>query len=178
MPAIQLRRAIKQDRQKIYRWLAQSDATAEMMGPPNFPDHPVPSYVEFCADYDDTAFQGADSEFQIFVISVDGEEVGVTQFWIKQGCAELDIWIARRRFWGIGVGSHVLRQLATILKGEVHTLVIRPSSRNQRAIAAYKKAGFEPYDPCIHYLPTYFLEDGFDYDDAVILVWPLEAANC
>ena len=178
MSAIQLRRAIQQDRQKIYQWLAQSDATAAMMGPPNFPDHPVPSYAEFCADYDDTAFQGADSKFQIFVISVDGAEIGATQFWIKDGCAELDIWIANRRFWGIGVGSHILNKLAAILKGKVNILIIRPSFRNQRAIGAYKKAGFEPYDPYIHHLPTYFLEDGFDYDDAVILVWSLESANC
>ncbi len=174
MQQISLQRALLADRPKIYRWLAQSDATREMMGPPDFSDHPVPDYAQFLADYDGTAFT-EDSGFQIFKISVDGEEVGASQFWIQERAAELDIWIASRRHWGYGIGSETLRKLAGILRqrGDVDILVIRPSARNQRAIAAYKKAGFEDYDPQKHTLPRVFVKEGMDYADAIILAWNL-----
>ena len=174
MRKIELRRAEMQDRPNIYRWLAQSDATAEMMGPPTFPDHPVPSFEEFCDDYDETAFE-EDGCFQIFIISVDGQEAGSAQFWIQERAAELDIWIADRRHWGGGIGSETLQQMAAILRerDDVDTLVIRPSARNQRAVAAYKRAGFEEYDPDKHLLPRKFVEEGLDYHDAVVLAWRL-----
>jgi diamine N-acetyltransferase len=39
------------DRRKIFAWLAQSDLTSSMFGEPNYPDHPIPSWEEFCKDY-------------------------------------------------------------------------------------------------------------------------------
>ncbi len=170
MRDIKLRRAALRDRPKIYRWLARSDATAEMMGPPKFPDHPVPGFAEFCADYDDAAFS-EDGCFQIFIISIDGQEAGSVQFRVQERGAELDIWIADRRHWGGGIGSETLRRLAAMLekRGDVDTLVIRPSARNRRAVAAYKKAGFEEYSPDKHALPRIFVEEGLDYHDAVVL---------
>ena len=40
-PPCTLRRARAEDRPQIYRWMAQSDATPEMLGPPTFPDYAV-----------------------------------------------------------------------------------------------------------------------------------------
>lgn len=174
MNNIGLRVATIEDRPTIYHWLAHSDATAEMMGPPTYTECPVPSFEEFCADYEEAAFvEGGD--FQIVIVSVEGREVGVAQFWIQQRSAELDIWIADRELWGRGIGSETLRRLLLVLKdsGEVDFAVIRPSARNVRAVAAYKKAGFEEFDRAKHELPRIFVDEGFDYDDAVILVQQL-----
>lgn len=174
MPRTTLRLARFEDREKIYRWLAESDATSEMMGPPKFADHPPPTYSEFCIDYDETAFiQGGN--FQIYIICADGKEVGSAQYWIQGNGAELDIWIADRQYWGRGIGSTSLLKLVEKIKmrSQVEFLVIRPSARNHRAIAAYKKAGFEEFKPNIHKIPRIFEEEGFDYYDAVILVQPL-----
>ena len=177
MSVIHLRRATFQDREDIYDWLANSDATPEMMGLPKFPDHPVPTYAEFCADYDEAVFDESSDCFQVFIISFNDEDIGAAQFFIKNRFSELDIWIAKRKYWGMGVGSQSLQQLANLLslRGDVDTLVIRPSGRNTRAIACYRKAGFKDHDPSRHRLPPEFLHEGLDYEDAVILVWPLRS---
>jgi hypothetical protein len=39
---ILLREAEETDRRQVYEWLALSDLTPSMMGPPAFPDHPIP----------------------------------------------------------------------------------------------------------------------------------------
>ncbi|MCY3877583.1 MAG: GNAT family protein [Rhodobacteraceae bacterium] len=173
MSEISMRPAEFADRENVYNWLARSDATVEMMGPPTFPDHPVPGFAGFCADYDEEAF-APEGCFRIFVIRIDGEDAGVIQYWRQEQAAELDIWIGDRRHWGSGIGSGVLKQAARMLRDEgVETLVIRPSARNERAVAAYRKAGFEDYDPAVHNLPRKFVEEGRDYEDAVTLAWRL-----
>ena len=174
MRKITLRPASIEDRPTVYRWMARSDATAEMMGPPVFPDHPVPDFAEFCVDYDDAAF-APDGCFKMFIIGVDGKEVGVIHYWVQGRSAEVDMWIADRRYWGSGTGSRTLRRIAEDLaqEGHVDTLVIRPSARNKRAVAAYRKAGFEPYDPARHALPAKFVDEGLDYEDAVVLAMRL-----
>ncbi len=170
MTGFRLRPATIEDRRRVYAWLAESDATAEMMGPPVFSDHPIPSYAEFCADYDEAAFE-ADGDFRIFIIVQNGEEVGVIHYWIQDGVAELDLWIGSRRNWGRGLGSRALREVCDQLERQklAHALVIRPSARNERAVSAYKKAGFEDYEPNRHRLPAQFVTEGLDYRDAVVL---------
>jgi len=85
---VELRPARKSDRGKIYDWLTQSDLTSSIMGPPDYPDHPVPSWDEFCKDYTLSFFNSS----------------------------------------GDGKGRNI---------------IISPSARNKRAIAAYRKAGFK-----------------------------------
>lgn len=171
---VKLRPAREADRQKVYEWLARSDATAQMMGPPTFADHPVPSYDDFCDDYDKEAF-APEGNFRMFVICADDEEVGVVHYWLVDRIAELDLWIADRRHWNRGTGSTALSRVAEMLGNDelADQLIIRPSARNVRAIAAYRKAGFEDFDPDRHDLPLWCLKEGFDYEDAVVLVWPL-----
>ena len=48
---VSLRRAQIDDRPQIYRWLAHSDATAEMLGAPTFPDGPIPTWEQHSADF-------------------------------------------------------------------------------------------------------------------------------
>lgn len=168
---LKLRAVNLDDRPAVYEMLARSDATAEMMGPPDYCDHPVPDWDEFCGDYDEEAFS-PDGDFRIFMMEVDGGDIGVIHHWLNGTVAEIDLWIADRRDWGKGHGSSAIGLIAAKLRESTgaQTMIIRPSGRNCRAIAAYRKAGFQPHDPERHHLPDWCLTEGFDYEDAVVLV--------
>ncbi|MHC4252201.1 MAG: GNAT family N-acetyltransferase, partial [Planctomycetota bacterium] len=106
---VALRPATEADRASVYAWLARSDLTPSMMGPPQFPDHPVPTWEEFCADYkphyfDDSLPQAG----RCFIIVVDDEDVGVVGYNRIDPTAaecELDIWLRSERDCGRGYGS-------------------------------------------------------------------------
>ena len=57
----------------IYQWLAHSDLTSSMLGPPDFPDNDIPQWDEFINDYKMYFFDGTDPKagrcFLIFLIS-------------------------------------------------------------------------------------------------------------
>jgi len=146
---VALRPATEADRATVYAWLARSDLTPSMMGPPRFPDHPVPTWEEFCADYkphyfDDSLPQAG----RCFIIVVDDEDVGVVGYNridpVAAEC-ELDIWLRSERDCGKGYGPDALQVLCDLLRRSmgVARAIIRPSLRNERAIAAYRRAGFE-----------------------------------
>ncbi len=164
------------DRRRAYEWLAASDATPTMMGPPSFPDHPIPTWEEFCADYHERFFSpDGDGYGRLFVIVAGERAIGCASYdgldgW--RGVAELDVWIGSSADWGHGFGSSAIRELALHLleHATVEALVIRPSARNERAIAAYRRAGFTPYEPTVHHLPDRATSEGLDYADAVVLV--------
>jgi len=147
-----------------------------MMGPPRFPDHPIPTWEQFCADYEDRFFRPDGDGFQqLFVISAEQREIGGISYdgldtW--HGIAELDIWTGSSADWGHGWGSMAIRELSGRLLRHpaVESLIMRPSRRNLRAIAAYRKAGFTLYDPVLHQLPELVFSTGLDYADAVVLV--------
>lgn len=146
-----------------------------MMGPPQFPDHPIPTWGEFCADYADQFFRLEGDGFgRLFVICAKQRDIGCISYdglddW--HGIAELDIWIASSVDWGHGWGSLAIRELSSRLLSypTVGSLILRPSRRNSQAIAAYRKAGFVFYDAALHQLPESVLSTGLDYADSVVL---------
>lgn len=84
-----------------------------------------------------------------------------------EGALELDIWMRSESECGKGYGPDALKVLSGYLAGEQGgtEFAIRPSARNERAVRAYRKAGFEPVGPSE--------EERFgpgDYEDAVTLV--------
>jgi len=166
-----LRPAVIEDRPYLYQSMACSDATPEMMGLPRFPDHPVPDYPTFCEDFDDAAFADEGSS-RPFIITTAGRDIGAACYTIRGRFAELDIWIAARRDWGQGHGIRALEQLITLLDaaGLIDGAIMRPSARNARAIAVYRKAGFVLFDNQVHQLPAWCLDGGEDYTDAVVMV--------
>jgi diamine N-acetyltransferase len=147
-----------------------------MLGPPEFPDSPVPTWEEFREDYSDSFFTPAgDGYGRVFIIAAEGRDIGCISYDGLQdwhGTAELDLWIASASDWGRGWGGAAIRQLSEFLLGyaAVSALLIRPSARNARAIAAYRRAGFEPYDPQRHPVSESDAQAGLDYEDAVVLV--------
>ena len=160
---LELRPACLEERPEVYRMMANSDATAEMMGPPNYCDHPVPDYGEFCDDYDEEAFATV-GNFRIFMMALDGRDIGVIQYWLQGTVAEIDLWIACRRDWNRGHGPAAIGLIARWLRERTAAalMIIRPSARNRRAITAYCKAGFRHYDPERFRLPGWCLSEGLD----------------
>lgn len=143
-----LRPARMTERKKVYLWMAHSDVTPSMMGPPDYPDHPVPRWEEFCRDYTEDFFQASgDGKGRNFIIVADGVEVGTVGYDLcdrEKSIAVLDIWLRAEKYCGQGYGTDALNALCRHLSEEygIRRLFISPSSRNRRAVAAYAKAGF------------------------------------
>ena len=93
----------------------------------------------------------ADSEddTDVYVIEVGGELAGIIQSYEEDDPeyrhAGIDISVSER-FHGTGVAVDALRTLARHLFEERghHRLIIDPAAHNSRAIACYRKVGFEP----------------------------------
>ncbi len=140
--------AIESDRRKIFEWLAHSDLTASMMGPPDYPDQPIPSWQEFCQDYTIAFFCDlGDGRGRNFIISANEEEVGTVGYDLldnEKNRVVLDIWMRSEKYCGRNYGSDALDTLCRHIHETygISTFIISPSARNKRAVAAYKKAGF------------------------------------
>jgi len=51
-----IRHATLADKPVTYEWLCRSDTTSLHMGPPDYPDNPVPSREQFERDFEDFYF--------------------------------------------------------------------------------------------------------------------------
>lgn len=157
LPSVTLRPAILADRERIWRWLARSDITADMIGPPDYPEHPVPDFDEFCEDYEPHFFTGsAPHRGRCFLIEAEGEVWGQVNYndviaHPLGRATELDIWLRGRDAQGRGMGPAAITALCNLLREtlDVRLVFIRPAQRNTRAVRAYQKAGFAPvaWDP-------------------------------
>lgn len=146
---ITIRHATLLEKHKTYEWLCLSDTTPMHMGEPNFPNSPVPSWDAFNEDFEDFYYQesGRD-QGSVMIISKDDEEIGClcyACFHLKPHKAELDIWLKERAYCGNGYGTQALSALIDYLeeKLKIDAFIIRPSSKNARAVKAYEKVGFE-----------------------------------
>lgn len=161
--------ATLQDKKKIFKWLAHSNLTSDMFGPPNFPDIQIPTWEEFDNDYLDYYFDGSQPmKGQCFILIHNGQEIGqinYNEIDTNTKSTEIDIWLADRQFTGKGFGSEAIKILCNYLDKSFNckTIYIAPSRRNSNAIKAYKKAGFIETD--IH--PANFVAD---YKDTIVLV--------
>lgn len=120
-----------------------------MMGPPEFVENPIPTWVEFCADYQDFFFDGSRPEVgRSFIIEHNGKAIGHTNYQIdtQQSFAELDIWMRDSSCCGHGWGTAALCLMCDLLHRTLgmREFILRPSARNARAIRSYEKAGFVP----------------------------------
>ena len=94
-----LRPATTEDEPQILEWLLRSDVTPSMLGPPLFPERPVPPLDDSSQRLDPHYLDGTAPELgRCFLILVDGEPVGqvtyndiVERDGRKQ--VELDIWM-------------------------------------------------------------------------------------
>jgi diamine N-acetyltransferase len=168
MPDVTIRLATLADRPVIYAWMAHSDLTSLMMGPPLFPEHRIPSWQEFTKDYTEHYFRGVHStDGHCCIIEVEGEAVGHVNYGeIDEAhrAVELDIWMRSRAFTRKGYGTQALGLLVDLLHRTFGCVqfYVGPSRRNPGAVAAYRKAGFEETEE----RPAWFVPD---YDDVVLM---------
>jgi diamine N-acetyltransferase len=165
---ISLRAATIQERKQIFEWLAQSDLTSSMLGPPLFADNPVPSWDSFIEDYH-TEFFNYKNPYngRSFIIEAQTRAVGhinYNPFDKEIGIVEFDIWLSSLKECGKGYGTDAILTLCNYLHSNYNCneFILAPSARNTRAIEAYKKAGFRQ---------TTILPDNFvpDYSDTVVM---------
>ena len=162
------------DRQNIYDWCFHCETTQCHSGPPDYPNVPIRSFAEFYEDYADYFFTGAQPEKGLgFLIVHKGEAVGFIShcaFHLQPHKSELDIWLNSEAHCGKGFGTDAVLALADYLTETlgIRECIMRPSVKNARAVASYKKAGFAESDmPPSGYLGVEYLErcgDG-DYGD-------------
>lgn len=151
---VELCPATMAEQRMVYEWLAHSDVTAAMMGPPLYPEHPIPTWDEFCADYPSHYFDGsAPTQGRCYLIRVQGEPAGQINYndLMEGPCGprvELDIWMRSRAWCGRGLGPDALETLCRTLVDRfgVTEFMVQPSARNPAAIRAYEKAGFRRLD--------------------------------
>ncbi len=149
---VTLRPAEPRDMRPVYEWLAQSDLTSSMLGPPLFPDVPAPSWEQFRLEYPMHFFDGSRAESgRSYIIEVHQEAAGHINYDGMDDSgryAELDIWMRSQRYCGHGYGTDAIRTLVSFLESEYHVgqFILRPSQRNPRAIGAYEAAGFRRQD--------------------------------
>lgn len=172
---IVLRPAREDEREKVFRWLAQSDLTSTMLGPPTFPDHPIPSWEEFCDSYPLSFFNSeGDGSGRNYIIMTGNEEAGIIGYDLldkEKNQVWFDIWMSSSNYCGHGYGSDALVTLCNHIHKNysITSFHISPSARNERAVAAYKKAGFE-------YIKIMNREEQItefgeaEYDDNVLMV--------
>lgn len=91
-------------------------------------------------------FQGEDSG--LFAIEHERRTIGFANFRRlseRHANADVGIGIGERALWGRGLGTLALRLLTEHLLGErrLHRVRLHVAATNDRAIASYKKAGFE-----------------------------------
>ena len=145
---IELTPAALADRQKAYEWCFHSETTKAHSGLPDYPENPILTYTEFCEKgYEDYYFTGEKPESGGgFFIVKDGEPIGFISyscFHLKPGIAELDNWMKTEENCGKGFGTDAIMALGNYLHETlgIHTLIMGPSVKNERAIRAYEKAG-------------------------------------
>jgi diamine N-acetyltransferase len=151
---VTLRPAAPEDERAILDWLLRSDLTPTMLGPPLYPERPVPPPGEPGEGYEPYYFDGSAPELgRCFLILADGEPVGQVNYNdIHQRGGrrrtELDIWLRSEACCGRGYGTDALDALCRHLHQRfgVVEFMVQPSARNPRAIRAYEKAGFRRLD--------------------------------
>ncbi len=172
---IELRPANKEDRKKIYTWLAGSDITSSMLGPPDYPDHSIPTWEEFCDEYTVSFFTNSgDGKGRNYIIMVNDEDVGTVGYDLldkKKNRVVLDIWMRSAKYCGHGYGSDALIAICGYIRDEygITNFLISPSARNKRAIGAYKRAGFE-YVKLLNKAEQIKIFGQPEYDDNILMI--------
>ncbi len=96
-----MRRAGIADRRKIFSWLTASDLTPSVIGPPKYPDAPIPSWDEFRKDYAASFFNSSGNrKGRNFIVVAGTTEVGTVGYDLFDGKKRrvvLDIWMRAGR---------------------------------------------------------------------------------
>jgi RimJ/RimL family protein N-acetyltransferase len=183
-PRISLTRPTLADRARVHGWLTTPGIVEKMMGPPIFPEIPVPDYATFCDDYVAHFWTHEAPELgRLFLIEAAAGAIGCithNDVVVTAGGAracELDLWLAGPRFIGRGYGRAAILAICELIARElrVSEAFLQPSARNPIALAAYVGAGFSR-SPLPGPEAAAFYRTRPDYADSVFLVRRLDEA--
>ncbi len=146
--AVFLRPLTIADKETFYQWATHSDATPFWYG--ELYGDEVPDRSSFFEDWTDEYFNDESIEKRSYAIVVteNDEEIGQINYQLDKGVdtsyIEIDIIIASDNHKNKGYGSESIALLIDYLKKLFPALpiYIYALAENQRAIKAYKKAGF------------------------------------
>lgn len=147
-----LEKAKLNDRKKAYRWLYYSDFSPFLNELMVETTNGIPALEEFEKDYEDFYFQDHSPEngraYLIILekqgLSVEIGFISYTAIHLKEGIAELDVWLKSNEYTGKGYGTEAVKILShKLFDNNYNTLFMRPCARNKRAVNSYKKAGFK-----------------------------------
>ena len=168
-------------REAVYGWMTTPGIIEQMMGPPTYPENPVPSFAEFCADWTAPHWTHEAPELgRLFLMAADGDLVGciaqnaVVTAGDGRRAAELDLWLARPDLIGRGYGRQAISSICDLMRRDlgVVTAFLQPSARNVIALKAYASAGFGR-SPMSAREAAAFFKTVPDYPDSVFFVKPL-----
>lgn len=144
MPSVTFKPVTEDDRALLRQWLE------------------TPHAREWWGDADEelALIYDGKGEHESFIACIDSEAIAYIQAWWPSRHPDLpwqhtmtpttkgiDITIGKPENLDKGLGSLIVKQFAAKLFAEGATrLIIDPDITNKRAIAAYMKAGFTPYD--------------------------------
>jgi len=147
-----LRRAAPPDAARAFAWLTASDLTPLSMGPPWFPDRPVPSFAQFASTYPGHYFDGSRPfDGRALVMQSAALDLGVLAWHridLLRDLVELDVWLAGSEYARQGIAAEALRLASNWLQASfgVNRFLLRPSRRNVRALRCARRAGFRETD--------------------------------
>jgi RimJ/RimL family protein N-acetyltransferase len=174
-PKVSLRLTQAADRDRAYAWMAQSDLTASFVGPPLFPDRPVPSHEAFGDRYPPFYFDGTRPfDGRALIIQAGGNDVGFLSHGainLLHDVVELDLWFAQRDYCGSGRGAAAIMLACDWLQANagIDRFLMRPSRRNVHALRAIRRAGFRETDlSAAHVIKQLHLPPA-EYADEVLL---------
>jgi diamine N-acetyltransferase len=172
---VALRHAEPHDRERAYEWYARSDLTSSFLGPPLYPDRPVPGFEAFCDVYEPFYFDGTRPfDGRALMIQADGADIGFLghgPIGLLRDVVELNLWLASRSLCGRGRGAEALTLTCTWMQATfgIDRFLMRPSRRNVHALRAIRRAGFRETDlPAAQVIKQLQLPAG-DYIDEVLL---------
>jgi diamine N-acetyltransferase len=149
---VSLRLALAADRDRAYAWFARSDLTPSFLGPPLFPDRPVPSHESFSDRYLPFYFDGTRPfDGRALIIQAGGVDVGFLSHGpinLLHDVVELDLWFAQRAYCGNGRGAEAITLACEWMQASfgIDRFLLRPSRRNVHALRAMRRAGFRETD--------------------------------
>ncbi len=184
VPDITLTRPTLADRERVHRWLTTPGIVEKMMGPPTFPEIPVPDYETFCDDHVAHFWtHEAPEQGRLFLIEASAGPVGCivhNDVVVTPGgsrACELDLWLAGPEFIGRGYGRAAILAMCELIARELRVVeaFLQPSARNPIALASYAGAGFAR-SPLAGDEAAAYYRTRPDYADSVFFVRRLDQA--
>lgn len=176
---IALRRAMPNDRMRLYHWVARNDLALEPTAEVPVYEPRVPTFDEFRARHGEHFFTGKRPlAGRALIVSAGGDDVGFVTYRninLIRNVVELDVWLAGRRFQGRGLGSAALALTCEWLQREfgVDGFLVRPSRRNVHGLRAARRAGFREMEGDPDAVRQKLRLAPGEHDDEVLLFYSL-----